>query len=98
MANNKPTGLSTVVDSAPVIESEGDIFTPLRRTMQQYSFAAARFENLLRGRRAVLETADADEKPALERQVASLERTHKYYETAACNMLGLFFGPGYAGF
>lgn len=32
----KATGLTTVVDTAPVLESDGDILLPLRRIAKQY--------------------------------------------------------------
>lgn len=98
MPSNKPFGLSKPTTAAPVIETEGDVFASLRRIHLKYKFAAARFENLLRGRRAVLENAEKDERPALHEQVKRLERTHKYYETAARNVLGMFLPVGHTAF
>lgn len=89
MAGNKPTQLTAAQDNAPVLENDGDIFAPLRRLRDSYSFNEARFHNLITSKHELLKHASKDEKPALHVLISKLEKVRNYYGGAVLAVTAL---------
>lgn len=93
MAGNKPAQLTAAQDNAPVLENDGDIFAPLRRLRDSYSFHEARFHNLLTSKHELLKHASKDEKPKLHALISKLEKVRNYYGGALLAVAALIPNP-----